>query len=238
MKESKILGEIIENKEVATNIYKMKVKGNFTGQPGQFFMIRSWEGIEPFLSRPLSIFNLEKDYIEFLYEDRGRGTNLMSKQKVGDFLSLLGPLGNRFNIEGDKLAFVSGGIGIAPLVYLAKSTNAKIDFYCGFRDEIYELDFLKEFVDNIYITTDKGNYGIKGFVTDIISYDSYDQIVTCGPEIMMRKIASKHDNTIVSMENRMACGIGACMGCNIETTKGNKRVCKDGPVFHSKEVFF
>lgn len=237
MKKSNQIASVITNEEISESIYRIKIKGNFSGNPGQFYMLRAWEGIEPFLSRPLSIFNLENDYIEFLYEDRGKGTNLLSKLQTNDKISLLGPLGNEFKVNGDKIAIVSGGIGIAPVAYLAKKTNAKIDFYCGFRDEVYILDYLEKYVDNIYISTDTGKHGIKGFITDIIDYNKYDEIFTCGPEIMMRKVSMNHEEVVVSMERRMACGIGACMGCNIETSNGNKKVCKDGPVFHSKEVF-
>ncbi len=238
MKESYVKREIISNENLATNIYKMKVSGNFSGEPGQFYMVRGWEGIEPFLARPISINNIEEDGIEFLYEDRGRGTNLLSNLKTGDSVKILGPLGNGFkDIEGENIAIIGGGIGTAPLVYLAKNLNKNIDFFCGFRDEVYEIDNIKKYVDNVYVSTETGSVGHKGFITEIIDYDKYDIVITCGPIPMMKKIYEDKKELIISMEENMACGIGACMGCNIETTNGNKKVCKDGPVFLGKEVF-
>lgn len=238
MKESYVKREIISNENLATNIYKMKVSGNFFGEPGQFYMVRGWEGIEPFLARPISINNIEEDGIEFLYEDRGRGTNLLSNLKHGDSVKILGPLGNGFkDIEGENIAIIGGGIGTAPLVYLAKNLNKNIDFFCGFRDEVYEIDNIKKYVDNVYVSTETGSVGHKGFITEIIDYDKYDIVITCGPIPMMKKIYEDKKELIISMEENMACGIGACMGCNIETTNGNKKVCKDGPVFLGKEVF-
>ncbi len=238
VKENYRKGEIISNENLAKNIYKMKVKGNFKGEPGQFYMLRGWEGLDPFLARPISINNMDGDIIEFLYEDRGRGTNLLSRLKSGDNLSLFGPLGNSFDkIEGENIAIVGGGIGIAPLVYLAKSLDVNIDFFCGFRDEVYEIENIKQYVDNVFVSTETGSVGHKGFITEIIDYDKYDTIITCGPLPMMEKLYEKKSELIISMEERMACGIGACMGCNIETINGNKKVCKDGPVFLAKEVF-
>lgn len=231
---------IIFNKNLEENIYKMRISGSFQGNPGQFYMLRSWS-LDPFLSRPLSIYNIGNGYIEFLYEDRGKGTKLLSNLKEDDKIELLGPLGNGFKeINGNKIALVGGGIGIAPLFYLAESLKKQgktIDFYAGFRSFVYELDNMERLANNVYISTDLGTYGYKGFIVDIIEYDKYDTIVTCGPQVMMEKIHNCHSNVIVSMEARMACGIGACLGCNIETKNGNKKVCKDGPVFLSKEVF-
>src|SRR5690625_3632323 len=112
-------GIIHSNKKIATNIYEIKLSSYFQGKPGQFYMIRGWEALDPFLPRTISISNIEKGMIRFLYEVKGKGTHIISKLKPGDRLELLGPLGNGFDledIEGD-IAIISGGIGIAPLVY-------------------------------------------------------------------------------------------------------------------------
>ena len=238
MKEGYITRKILSNEEVSEDIYKLRLEGEFKGEPGQFYMLRTSGGLDPFLSRPISIYNLEEEFIEFLYQDIGRGTNLLSRLERGDSLSLLGPLGNGFGeIEGDRIALVSGGIGLAPLVYLAKKLGKKVDFYCGFRSASYEIETIKDYVDKVYIATEDGSFGHKGLVTEIIDYDSYDRLVCCGPRPMMEAVYNLKKELTVSMEERMACGIGACMGCNIKTSKGNKRVCKDGPVFQAKEVF-
>lgn len=238
MKDNYLKKRVISNDEVARNIYKMKVEGKFKGEPGQFYMLRGWKGIEPFLARPISINNLEEDYIEFLYEDRGKGTNLLSQLKVNDDIKIFGPLGNGFkDIEGESIAIIAGGIGLAPLVYLAKKLDKRIDFFCGFRDEVYELDRIEKYVDNIYISTETGSTGHKGFITEIIDYDKYDMAITCGPVAMMAEVYENKKDLLVSMEENMACGIGACMGCNLETKNGNKKVCKDGPIFLGEEVF-
>lgn len=230
--------KIISNKELTDRIYKMRVEGDFKGEAGQFYMLRGWSGLDPFLSRPISIYDLGAGYIEFLYEDRGVGTNLLSSLKAGDSLALLGPLGTSFGKLEGRIALVGGGIGIAPLLYLAKELGVKPDIYCGFRDQVYELDRMEDLGESVYISTDSGAFGHKGFITDLIDYDRYDRIVSCGPAAMMRIIVGHKKDTIVSMEEKMACGIGACMGCNIETKSGNKKVCKDGPVFLGEEVFF
>lgn len=238
MKDAYVEREILSNIEVSKDIYKMKVQGDFKGRPGQFYMVRGWLGLDPFLSRPLSINSLDSESISFLYQDVGRGTKLLSRLKKGDSLSLLGPLGNGFSdIEGERIALVGGGIGLAPLVYLAQTLDKKLDFYCGFKTDIYEVEEIEKLVDQIFIATEDGSWGHKGLVTEIIDYDLYDTIVTCGPRPMMEALYRKKEELIVSMEEKMACGIGACMGCNIETSRGNKRVCKDGPVFLAKEVF-
>ena len=270
MKSGYRKGVIFSNTEIANNIYEMKVK--FTegsngckchlekdgvsfiyekscklGAPGQFYMLKSWD-LDPFLSRPISIANIEEDKLVFLYEVKGKGTEIFSKLKIGDNLELLGPLGNGFDLEKatnnrppSNIAIISGGIGIAPMIFLAKELRGNIDFYCGFRHEVYYIDIIKKYVDNIYISTENGFFGHKGFVTELFVPNKYHLIYTCGPVPMMKKIVEMTKDKIpvfTSMESRMACGIGACLGCTIETKSGMKRVCKEGPVFPGKEVIF
>ena len=258
-------GIICSNIEIATNIYEMKIRdsspmaqndkgechpeqsegSHYLGCPGQFYMLKSWD-LDPFLSRPISIANIEEDKLVFLYEAKGKGTDIFSKLKIGDNIELLGPLGNGFNIEkvANKtspchIAIIAGGIGIAPMVYLAKKLQGKVDFYCGLRDEIYYIDIIKEYVDNIYISTESGSHGHKGFVTELFVPEKYDLVYTCGPAPMMKRVIDMAKSEVfVSMESRMACGIGACLGCTIQTKSGMKRVCKEGPVFSGKEVIF
>ena len=240
MKNSYSDGIVISNKLISNNIYKLVLKGEFEGQPGQFYMIRGWSGLDPFLPRPISIADLGEGHITFLYEARGKGTQIISKLSEGMTLSILGPLGNGFDYKTDKkIALVSGGIGIAPMLYLAKSLDKKPDLYAGFRNQGYYLDELSSFVENIHVSTEDGSEGYKGYVIDLLEPSKYDTILTCGPIPMMKSVIKKCEGitpVYISMEARMACGVGACLGCTINTTNGIKRVCKDGPVFKGEEV--
>lgn len=239
-------GIVCSNIQIATNIYEMKIDlthegSSVLGSPGQFYMLKSWD-LDPFLPRPISIANIEENKVVFLYEIRGKGTGNLSQLKSGDSLEVLGPLGNGFdlNING-KIAIITGGIGIAPMIYLSKVLKANIDFYCGFRNEAYYIDEIKNHVNNIYITTEDGSVGHKGFVTELFKPENYTMALTCGPPLMMKKVVEMAEDKIpvfVSMESRMACGIGACLGCTVETTLGMERVCKEGPVFSGEEVVF
>ena len=141
------------------------------------------------------------------------------------------------------MAIVAGGIGIAPMNYLIKQIkNCEIDLYAGFRDVNYSLDELGKYVKSVYIATESGNKGHKGYITEILQVENYDLVLCCGPEIMMKKVvdmcSEKNINVYVSMEKRMACGIGACLVCTCKTKEGNKRSCKDGPVFNGRDLIF
>ena len=249
MKRSYVKGIVHSNTQIATNIYELKISESedgslthFKGSPGQFYMLKSWK-LDPFLSRPLSISDISNNMLTFLYEVRGKGTKIISKLNTGNTLELLGPLGNGFDLKLEgNIAIVSGGIGIAPMIYLMKELNNNIDFYCGFRDEIYYIDEIKRESNNIYISTEDGSVGHKGFITELFMSEKYNVVLTCGPIPMMKRVVEmcrgKGTSVYVSMESRMACGFGACLGCTIETTSGMKRVCKDGPVFLGEEVIF
>lgn len=236
--------KVIENIELTKGIFKMTVDGDFSNDiAGQFYMLRSW-GIEPFLSRPISIHDANSEGITFLYEVVGEGTRLFSELKRGDFIELLGPVGNGFDIKeiSGKVAIVTGGIGIAPMGLLVKQLeNCEVDFYAGFRDKEYSIDYIGEYAKNIHLSTDSGAKGHKGFIIDIFDPTGYDYVLSCGPTPLMKKVADicneKKVKSYLSLESRMACGVGACLGCTIETTSGKQRVCKDGPVFKGEEVF-
>lgn len=244
MKDSYVDGEICLNEKISPNIYRLKLKGNFKGKPGQFYMVKGWSGEDPFLPRPISISDLKDGELTLLYEIVGKGTHIISELKVGDSLSLLGPLGKGFDLELKKekrVAIVSGGIGIAPLLYLAKELNSEIDLYSGFRENAYYTEEFKEYVSELKISTEDGSTGHKGYITEILKPEDYDLVITCGPEPMISALVHLCKNRTqleISMENRMACGIGACMGCTIETIRGMERVCKEGPVFKAEEVIF
>lgn len=238
-KDSYVNAEILSNDRVGDDVYKLVLKGNFKGEPGQFYMLKSWD-LYPLLSRPFSICDITADTISFLYLVVGAGTELLRDLHAGDNISLLGPLGNGFELgDYERVAIVSGGIGIAPMLYLAKRLNCKIDLYAGFREYDYFMSEISPYVDNIYLSSDTGVVGHHGNVIEIYQ-DNYDQVFACGPNPMLNALKEKgsQDKIQLSLESHMACGIGACLGCTVNTTDGMKRVCVDGPVFISSEVLF
>lgn len=234
---------VISNEFLGGGIYKMDVFWPYSAAAGQFFMLRSW-GAFPLLSRPISVHDKDGDTLSFLYEVRGEGTKLLSGLAAGEKVEIFGPLGAGFptdEIKG-KVAVVSGGIGIAPLLLTVKSLReCDISLFAGFRETSYELDAFKPYVNTIAVATDSGKEGKKGFVTQLFDPADFDVVITCGPEIMMEKIAKDCLNKgvvcYVSMERHMACGVGACLGCTHHTKNGAKCICKDGPVFEGGEIY-
>lgn len=233
--------EIYKNYKITDGIYRMVIKGAFDGKPGQFYMIRGWDR-EPVLWRPISINMIKDNEIWFLYKVFGVGTNILKDLKPGDSIEINGPLGNGFNIEAKgRTAVVSGGIGLAPMEYLITKLNKEnTDIYIGFKDNTFLIDEIKDMVNNVFASTENGSSGHKGYVTDILKLKEYDIIYCCGPEIMMNKVikmaAEENKKLYVSLEKRMACGVGACLGCAVWTKNGVKRACKEGPVFSGDEL--
>jgi dihydroorotate dehydrogenase electron transfer subunit len=234
--------KVLSNVEIIEGIYRLHVSGSFNIKPGQFFMLSAWEE-QMLLPRPISVHEVDEEGVYFLYQAKGKGTKILSLLTEGQNINLLGPLGNGFDVEDikGKVAVVAGGIGIAPMNYLIKSlSNCQVDLYCGFRDEIYGVDRIKSDIKKIYISTDTGDIGHKGFITDIFEPDEYDLVLCCGPEVMMKKVVEKCRKfsvpVYVSMEKYMACGLGACLVCTCKTVNGNKRTCADGPVFSGEEL--
>ncbi len=240
--------KVVENVEIFKGVYRIGIEGSFKASPGQFFMLRAWDR-EPVLSRPISLHDVEGNKYYFIYQVVGRGTELFKNLAVGDELKIMGPLGNGFPAEElkGKVAVVAGGIGIAPFTYLLKELEknkavTSVDVYAGFRTEAYGLSKIVDIADNIYITTEDGSLGKKGYVTDILKVENYSMILCCGPEIMMNKVIdlcnTKRVPLLVSTEKRMACGVGACLGCTCKTKEGNKRSCKEGPVFKGEDIIY
>ncbi len=241
MKRGYSIGIIISNVEISPNIYKLILSGDFIGEPGQFYMVRGWDGLDPLLAIPINIADLDEENISFIYELRDKATGIISELKTGDKLSVLGPLGNGFGLNGnEKIAILSDGIGIAPMLYLSKWLNIKPDLFVGFRREFYLLDEFLAYTENIYVATEEGTFGYKGNIVDIFEPKNYDLVISCGPTPMLKALVEKCRGIIpvhLSLESRMACGIGACFGCTVNTVRGVERVCKDGPVFIGEEVF-
>lgn len=236
--------KVYENIEISKGVYKLSIKGKFDVKPGQFYLLRAWDR-EPLLSRPISVSEADDEKITFVYQVVGKGTEILKNLKEDDEIKLTGPLGNGFPVDGEKgrIAVVAGGIGTAPMLQLVKELReCEIDIYCGFRDEVYLLDEIKPHVKNIYVATESGRTGSKGYVTDMFRPAGYDGVFCCGPEIMMEKVVKVCNGSEVpvwvSMEKHMACGVGACLVCTCKTKKGRERSCKDGPVFLGKDLEF
>ncbi|NGZ74530.1 dihydroorotate dehydrogenase electron transfer subunit [Saccharibacillus alkalitolerans] len=227
------MATIISNRRVAEGIYVMHAKGRFEAKAGQFFMVRGWENY-PLLSRPLSVYDQDEQGVKFLYKVAGEGTERLARMKAGDEVTLLGPLGNGFPAVHGRTALVGGGIGIAPLYYTARQLE-QADLYLGFSAEVYEEHEFRSLRHPVEID-------LGGIVLDRVDFDAYDTIFVCGPEPMLRAaqmksaMSSGRANVYVSLENRMACGIGACLVCSVGCENGRKKACSDGPVFRAEEV--
>jgi dihydroorotate dehydrogenase electron transfer subunit len=238
-----LITKIKENKQFSRNIYKLSAEFKVEIKPGQFFMLKTLDN-SFLLPRPISVYDVNENIVSFLYRIEGQGTKNISNLCANDKIQLFGPLGSCFDTEklSGKIAIIGGGIGIAPLFYLTKILSKNADVYLGYKDmeNMYLFEEFKSYADKTVIVTEDGSYGEHGFVTDYVQYNKYDVVVTCGPEIMMNKIIkdcrASNIKCYVSLERRMACGMGACLGCTVETKNGNKRACKDGPVFDSEEL--
>jgi len=258
---SKILKEkIISVEKLTPLLFKLTLQSEYiakNAKPGQFVNIKCSGGTDALLRRPISIccVNREQSLFDIVFEVRGRGTEILSQKKPGDILDILGPLGKPFYVPKDnsKIAVVGGGIGIFPLLFLLKELkHTQNSAFLGFRsaENAVLLDEFKKECKNVYVTTDDGSLETKGFVTEILEQklteESYDIIYTCGPLAMMKRVndlAQKHEIMCqVSFEERMGCGIGACLVCACKTRKDDgwqySHVCCDGPVFWGSDVIF
>ncbi len=218
--------------------------------PGQFYMLRSVKsGL--LLGRPISVYGYkvlaENDLcVEFLILLKGKGSVELTALESGDGIELIGPLGTPWPNpkEGSRVAIIGGGVGVAPVAGFASTLPKKsYDFFAAFKSGQYGLDYV--FPNKLTVTTDDGSVGIKGMITAAFNADNvknYDEVFACGPTPMLAAVQKIcHDAGVqcwLSMENRMACGVGACLGCTIKTKEGNKRCCKDGPVFDSRILDF
>ncbi|NLC67796.1 MAG: dihydroorotate dehydrogenase electron transfer subunit [Clostridiaceae bacterium] len=261
--------EIIFNKELVPGIFELAFISEYVSQrakPGQFVNIKCCDGLDTILRRPLSIcsVNRKNNTVIVAYRETGKGTRYLARKKAGDKLDLIGPLGNWFHVSDEykSIAVVGGGIGVFPLLFLLQQNPCAFKgAYIGFESNtciVMEKEFL-HCSDKIMLATNDGSKGFKGFVTDLLALnllqegskgkingEKYDIIYACGPMPMMKKVfelASKMGiKCQVSLEQRMGCGIGACLACACKVKHDGdwhyKRVCKDGPVFWGEEVDF
>ena len=233
---------VSENKKINDDVYLLKLKGNTNAikNPGEFAELK----IDDFyLRRPLSIHDYTKDEVSFLYKVLGKGTSRLTKYVKGDVINTILGLGNGFvDLVSSKPLLIGGGIGIAPLYNLAKEFNKKgirPNIILGFKNknEICYIDEFEKYGD-VVVTTDNGEFGYKGNPVSYLKNNKieFDKYYACGPLIMLKFLCEYSKNGYLSLEERMGCGIGACMGCSINTKNGIKRVCKEGPVFDASEV--
>ena len=244
MKQS--LFKICENICIAKDIYKMVLEGDTSAlvAPGQFINIKI-DGL--FLRRPISVCDYDDKTITIIYKVVGRGTEKMKDMKPDEELDILTGLGNGFDISNtDKKALlIGGGVGTPPMYNLAKELIKKgkdVTVILGFaskEDVFYEEEF-KKLGSSVFVATNDGTYGTKGFVTDVMkNIEGYDYFYTCGPEPMLKAVYNATNTSgELSFEERMGCGFGACMGCSCKTKYGNKRICKDGPVLKKEEIIW
>lgn len=230
---------------------------------GQFLQLKAKDDDSLLFKRPFGISNVnkEKSSIGIFYRVIGKNTKAMSKLKVEDIVSLIAPLGNGFDVSEEGLCLVvGGGMGVAPLYQLAKdlkNNNREVHSFLGFKNKaevVYE-DNLASFSDSVTVSTDDGSYGVQGFVTSAVknfidqrNYNGKIIIYSCGPKPMLKSLYNavkdiKNIVCYVSLEENMACGIGACIGCVIKTKKGSddfkyQRVCKEGPVFNAEQIIW
>lgn len=207
--------------------------------PGQFVEI-AVPG--QYLRRPISVCDVEDDVLTIIYKVVGEGTDKMSRMHVGEQLDILTCLGRGYDMSvlrpDEKALLIGGGVGVPPLYYLAKSLQGRCRVILGFntRSEVFYEDEFRALGCEVIVTTADGSYGTQGFVTDASAPDDA-YYYCCGPLPMIRAVVNRWGvNGQISMEERMGCGFGICVGCTIETRDGYKRVCKDGPVFPAEVI--
>ncbi len=248
-----VAASVTANSEVMPGVYLIRLESPqiaSTTKPGQFVMVHCGE--ESLLRRPLSIHQLGKDKLALLFTVAGKGTYWLAQCQAGDTIDLLGPLGNGFSIKPDShnLLLVAGGIGIAPLRFLADEAlnqGCSVTLLLGAptATQLYPRDLLPPRTE-LVIATEDGTAGKKGVITDLLPdfARGTDQIFACGPIPMYRTMATQGKQLLeaksvqVSLEVRMACGLGICYGCTLRTKRGLKQVCQDGPVFELDDILW
>lgn len=251
MSKIKETAKVLRNECIATGIYSTVIKTDIAleAKPGQFISVYTKNDAK-LLPRPISIceINKEEKTLRIVYRVVGYGTDEFSKYHAGDDITVLGPLGNGFPQLDEKAIIIGGGIGIPPMLQLSKTLNCEKSIVLGYRDELF-LNEQFEPYGKVFIATEDGSNGTKGNVIDAIKACgvSGSVIYACGPMPMLRGIKKyAEENGIkayISLEERMACGVGACLGCVCKTKKqddhskvNNARICADGPVFDADDV--
>lgn len=258
----KSFAKLVKKEQLKSDIFKYSIEAPEIvkdAKQGQFIEIRVLDNMEPFLRRPISIHNMDKEngILELIFQVKGKGTKILSEKVEGDFIDIIGPLGHgTFEYNSfQNIAIIGGGIGVFPLYELAK--NAKndgknVNIYLGFRNEDFVVleDEFKELANKLILTTDDGSYSESGFAIDFLKKDvedgKIDCIFACGPLPMLKAVRNyaieKNIPCQISLEEKMGCGLGVCLGCAVKTAESSSEkpeyvhVCKAGPVFEAKDV--
>ncbi|MCQ2956399.1 MAG: dihydroorotate dehydrogenase electron transfer subunit [Mycoplasmoidaceae bacterium] len=236
-----VVTKIKTNKKIAPGVYKLVLKGDVKdcNRPGTFVHVQI-NGC--YLRRPISICDINKDELTLLYKVLGKGTEILSKTKGK--LNILTNLGTGYNLNNARkhTLLIGGGIGIPPLYLCAKELIKKgieVTMIMAFntKADMFYIDEFKKLGAKVIVTTVDGSYGIKGYAMDAMKNLKYGYLYTCGPMPMLKAIyALTNGMGEYSLEERMGCGTGTCMGCTLETRNGPKQICKHGPVFCGKEL--
>ena len=239
-----VILEVVSNVKVGKDVYLMRLEGDLSSinNPGEFVEIKL---DNYYLRRPISVCDFSNNHLDLLYKVLGQGTKDMSSYEKGKKLDVIVNLGNGFDVSvSNKPLLVAGGIGIAPMFALAKSFNNKgikptLIYGAASESDLVLLDELSKYCELI-VCTDDGSLGYKGNVVSYLKENNvdFDKYYACGPQVMLKYLSLFNGNGYVSLEARMGCGFGACMGCSIMTTSGPKRVCKEGPIFEASEVIY
>lgn len=244
--------EVVENNQISKQgIFQLVINDTQDVLPGQFYNLYI-EDKSLLLPRPISVCESTQNLTKFVYRVVGKGTEKLTQLKSGDKIKVLGPLGNGFFLPNHKTTSIilGGGVGIAPLLELTKQIKGEKHVYLGFDESTFLMDEFAKYSTNLYYSTILGKDGFHGNVIELLKHYpiAAEFVYACGPKKMLKKLVeekkSKSVKIQVSMEERMGCGIGACLGCGIKIKKSDQmdweylRVCKDGPIFDGSEVIW
>jgi dihydroorotate dehydrogenase electron transfer subunit len=258
MKIVQIKAKIIANHRLNGNVWHLEFESGMIARqaiPGQFVNIRVSASLAPLLRRPISIHGAAGSKVKLIYEVIGRGTQVLAERKPGELLDIIGPLGKGFDYKPlaksgkCKNILIAGGMGVAPLVFLAeriKLSRPLVLIGAKTKKQILCAQKFKALGCTLKLATDDGSLGFKGKITDllkiVLKQTQTQALFSCGPRPMLKQVEqiARLNNIAsqLSLEEHMACGIGACLGCVVSTESGYKRVCKDGPVFPGKELIW